>query len=102
MLKDVFIISYYVVWGCYSSGGSGVTKVLKYFKQRKVSPKQEEEYHRFRILHNRLLQWRFINARAEIAVASAKNVAEVCSSLFWSMLVPSISKKLFVVNFRMV
>ena len=61
-----------------SSVGGGVTKVLKYFKQRKVSSVQEEEYHRFRILHNTLLQWRFINARAEVAMANVKNIAEVC------------------------
>lgn len=59
--------------------GGGVTKVLKYFKQRKVSSVEEGEYHRFRILHNRLLQWRFINARAEVAMAMVKNVAEVCT-----------------------
>ncbi|GAU16321.1 hypothetical protein TSUD_116700 [Trifolium subterraneum] len=57
--------------------GNSVTKVLNYFKQRKVSSMQEEVYHKFKILHNRLLQWRFINARAEISIARVKNAAEV-------------------------
>jgi len=62
-----------------SSVGGSVNKVLKYFKQKKVSPIQEEEYHRFRVLHNRLLQWMFINARAQVAMANVKKMAEVCS-----------------------
>ena len=62
-----------------SSVGGRVIKVLKYLKQRKVSSVQEEEYYRFRILHNRLLQLRFINARAEVVRANVKNIAEVCS-----------------------
>ncbi|KAH1128496.1 hypothetical protein AAZX31_06G297000 [Glycine max] len=66
-----------------SSVGGGVTKVLKYFKQRKVSSVQEEEYHRFRILHNTLLQWRFINARAEVAMANVKNIAEIKLFSVW-------------------
>ncbi|KAB2596514.1 QWRF motif-containing protein 7-like [Pyrus ussuriensis x Pyrus communis] len=41
------------------SSGGGVGGVLKYFRlQKKVPPIQEEDFHRFRILHNRLLQWR--------------------------------------------
>lgn len=59
--------------------GSGVAKVLKYFKQKKVPSMQEEVYHKFRILHNRHLQWRFVNARAEVAMTNVKNVAEVRS-----------------------
>ncbi|TKY49850.1 QWRF motif-containing protein 7 [Spatholobus suberectus] len=65
------------------SAGGGVTQVLKYFKQRKVSSLQEEEYHRFKILHNRLLQWRFINARAEVVMANVKNIAEVQLFSVW-------------------
>jgi len=61
-----------------SSVGGSVNKVLKYFKQKKVSPMQEEEYHQFRVLHNRLLQWRFINARSNVAMANVKNMTEVC------------------------
>ncbi|XVF11210.1 hypothetical protein REPUB_Repub08aG0006400 [Reevesia pubescens] len=54
------------------SGGGGVSGVLKYFRQKKVLPVQEEEYHRFRVYHNRMLQWRFVNARAEVAMAAVK------------------------------
>ncbi|XVE56401.1 hypothetical protein DITRI_Ditri04bG0005900 [Diplodiscus trichospermus] len=54
------------------SKGEGVSGVLKYFKQKKVSPIQEEEYHRFRVYYNRMLQWRFVNPRAEVAMAAAK------------------------------
>ncbi|QCD95433.1 QWRF family [Vigna unguiculata] len=60
-----------------SSIGGSVNKVLKYFKQKKVSPMQEEEYHQFRVLHNRLLQWRFINARSNVAMANVKNMTEI-------------------------
>lgn len=63
------------------SGGKrvkgGVSGVLKYFKQKKASTPQEDEFHRFRILHNRLLQWRFVNAKAEAAMAGVKRVAQV-------------------------
>ncbi|XP_050253920.1 QWRF motif-containing protein 7 isoform X2 [Quercus robur] len=54
----------------------GFSGVLKYFKQKKVSTLQEEEFHRFRVMHNRLLQWRFVNARAEAGMAGVKRVAE--------------------------
>lgn len=63
--------------------GGGVSGVLKYFKQKKVSTLQEEEFHRFRVMHNRLLQWRFANARAEASMTGVKRVAEV-SCLFAS------------------
>ncbi|KAK9293302.1 hypothetical protein L1049_021294 [Liquidambar formosana] len=56
-------------------GGGGVSGVLKYFRQKKVVAVQEE-VHRFRVFHNRLLQWRFANARAEAAMAAVKIVAE--------------------------
>ncbi|KAK9994986.1 hypothetical protein SO802_024689 [Lithocarpus litseifolius] len=56
--------------------GGGVSGLLKYFKQKKVSTLQEEEFHRFRVMHNRLLQWRFVNARAEAAMAGVKRDAE--------------------------
>ncbi|KAJ4706638.1 QWRF motif-containing protein 7-like [Melia azedarach] len=58
-----------------SSGG--VSGVLKYFRQKKkVSPVQGEEYHKFRIMHNRLLQYRIANARAQASTASSRNAAE--------------------------
>lgn len=73
--------------------GSGVTKVLKYFKQMKMSSSvQGQVYHRFKILHNRLLQWRFINARAEVAMANVKNVAEVCSFFIYMFSFSSANK----------
>ncbi|KAF4372087.1 hypothetical protein F8388_000303, partial [Cannabis sativa] len=55
-----------------SSGG-----VLKYFiRHKKVSRVQEEDFHRFRILHNGLLQWRFVNAKALAAMAATEHIAE--------------------------
>ncbi|XAR66122.1 hypothetical protein NMG60_11012214 [Bertholletia excelsa] len=56
--------------------GGRVSGVLKYFRQRKVSPVQGEEFHRLRMLHNRLLQWRFANARARASGVALKVVAE--------------------------
>ncbi|KAJ0239766.1 QWRF motif-containing protein 7 [Hirschfeldia incana] len=65
-----------------SGGGGGVAGVLKYFKsQKKVSRVQEEEYHRFRIFHSRLIQLRFVNARTEAAMANLKVNAE--DQLVW-------------------
>ncbi|GAB4825913.1 hypothetical protein Ancab_008780 [Ancistrocladus abbreviatus] len=62
-------------------GKGGVGGVLKYFnsnyKQKKVSTiLQEEELHRYRVVYNRLLQWRFANARAEASMATVKLKAE--------------------------
>ncbi|KAK4431661.1 QWRF motif-containing protein 7 [Sesamum alatum] len=54
----------------------GVDGVLKYFRQKKVSPLLEEEYRRFRVVYNRLLQWRFANARAEASMAAVNRVAQ--------------------------
>ncbi|KNA17827.1 hypothetical protein SOVF_076460 [Spinacia oleracea] len=54
-----------------------VSGVLKYFnKQKKVSVAEEEEFHQYKIMHNRLLQWRFANAKAEAAMANVKSKAE--------------------------
>ncbi|KAK3403777.1 hypothetical protein EUGRSUZ_K00166 [Eucalyptus grandis] len=67
-------------------GGNGgaVSKVLKYFKpKRKVSPVQEEEIHKLRILHSSLLQWRFANARAQAAADNTKRNAEEKLLLVW-------------------
>ncbi|XP_057739227.1 QWRF motif-containing protein 7-like [Arachis stenosperma] len=70
-----------------ANGGGGrrsvTSKVLNYLKQRKSSPIEEEGYHRFKILHNRLLQWRFINARAQFAMARIKTVAEMQLFSVW-------------------
>ncbi|KAL8552533.1 hypothetical protein ACS0TY_001280 [Phlomoides rotata] len=54
----------------------GVGGVLKYFRQKKVSPLLEEEYHQYRVMYNRLLQWRFANARGEASMAAVKRVAQ--------------------------
>ncbi|XP_051138364.1 QWRF motif-containing protein 7 [Andrographis paniculata] len=59
-----------------SGGGRGVGGVLKYFRQKKVSPALEEEYHRYRVAYNRLLQWRFANARAEASMAAVRKLAQ--------------------------
>ncbi|CAA0396436.1 unnamed protein product [Arabidopsis thaliana] len=65
-----------------SGGGGAVAGVLKYFMaQKKVSPVQEEDYHRFRIFQNRLIQWRFVNARTEATMANLKINVE--DQLFW-------------------
>lgn len=56
---------------------SGVSGVLKYFRQKKISPLLEEEYHQFRLAYNRLLQWRFANARAQSSMATVNAAAQV-------------------------
>ncbi|KAK0595331.1 hypothetical protein LWI29_005656 [Acer saccharum] len=65
-----------------SGGGGGVSGILKYFRQKKVSPIQEEEYRNFRVVHNRLVQYRFANARAEATMASLNNVAQAEKILY--------------------
>lgn len=59
---------------------SGVSGVLKYFRMKRVSPLLEEEYHQFRLSYNRLLQWRFANARAEASMAAVRRAAQVILS----------------------
>ncbi|KAH6769084.1 hypothetical protein C2S51_014420, partial [Perilla frutescens var. frutescens] len=56
---------------------SGMSGVFKYFRQKKVSPLLEEEYHQFRLAYNRLLQWRFANARAGTSMTAVKRAAQV-------------------------
>ncbi|KAI9101437.1 hypothetical protein K1719_023919 [Acacia pycnantha] len=63
--------------GKVKSNNNAVSKVLKYFRQKKVSSVAEDEHHRFRILHNRLLQWRFVNARAQAAMVNVKKASEM-------------------------
>ncbi|GFZ15183.1 QWRF motif protein [Actinidia rufa] len=63
------------VGGGSSSDRGGVSGVLKYFRQRKGSP-EKEELHRCRVLYNRLVQWRFVNARALANMTKVKVVAE--------------------------
>ncbi|XXG66472.1 hypothetical protein AAC387_Pa06g0036 [Persea americana] len=58
-------------------GGSGVSSVLSYFRQKKKMPSaREETFHQLRILQTRLLQWRFVNARAEATMAAGKSTAQ--------------------------
>lgn len=45
-------------------------------RKGKKGTSQVEEAHHLRILHNRLLQWRFVNARAEAAMNAQKVTAE--------------------------
>ncbi|CAO2839088.1 unnamed protein product [Amaranthus hypochondriacus] len=55
----------------------GVSGMLKYFnKQKKISTVQAEEFHQYKIMHNRLIQWRFANAKAEAAMTKVKSKAE--------------------------
>lgn len=63
----------------YSKGVSGV---LKYFRQKKVSPIREEEHHQFRVFYNRMLQWRFVNARAEVAMTAVNADAQVRTRIY--------------------
>ncbi|WCJ36461.1 hypothetical protein M5689_017659 [Euphorbia peplus] len=65
-----------VVGGERGNKVKGVSGVLKFFKQKKVSPAGEEEYHKFRVLHNRVMQWRFVNAKAEATMSSMTTLAE--------------------------
>lgn len=62
-------------------GGSGVSSVLSYFRQKKKMPSaREETFHQLRILQTRLLQWRFVNARAEATMAAGKSTAQVTNN----------------------
>lgn len=80
---------------CSTKSGNGVSGVLKYFsKKKKVSPVQEEECHQFRVMHNRLLQWRFANARAENSMISLKRFAH--KNLFNVWLRTSMTRKFIV------
>ncbi|KAK9075199.1 hypothetical protein SSX86_003520 [Deinandra increscens subsp. villosa] len=46
-------------------GNGGISGVLKYFRQKKVVSSEDIDRHCFILTNNRLLQWRFANARAE-------------------------------------
>ncbi|KAK9103005.1 hypothetical protein Sjap_020259 [Stephania japonica] len=58
------------------SGGASVSDVFKFFRIKKVPRIQEEEFQRYRIWHTRLVQWRYVNARAEVAMLAQSSVAE--------------------------
>ncbi|KAG6571813.1 QWRF motif-containing protein 7, partial [Cucurbita argyrosperma subsp. sororia] len=57
--------------------GSAVNGVLRFFRSKKAGGTVEAaELHRFRILQNRLLQWRYVNVRAERSMANVKTIAQ--------------------------
>ncbi|XP_073134445.1 QWRF motif-containing protein 7 isoform X2 [Henckelia pumila] len=58
------------------SKSGGVAGVLKYLRHKKVSPVLEQGYHQFSVMYNRLLQWRFANARAESSMAAVKKISQ--------------------------
>lgn len=67
-------------FGAWKKKGGSVSSVLSYFRQQKKMPSaREETFHQLRILQTRLLQWRFLNARADVAMAVGKSTAQVCS-----------------------
>ncbi|KAG9155413.1 hypothetical protein Leryth_009847 [Lithospermum erythrorhizon] len=59
-----------------NSGGKVLSGFWNFLKQKKVSPEEEEEYHQFRLMQTRLVQWRFANARAEASMNVMKRVAQ--------------------------
>ncbi|KAG9452324.1 hypothetical protein H6P81_005228 [Aristolochia fimbriata] len=50
--------------------------VWRLFRQTKTSAAEKEAAHRFKLLYNRCLQWRFVNARAEAAEIARKDNGE--------------------------
>lgn len=77
----------------------GVSGMLKYFnKQKKISTVQAEEFHQYKIMHNRLIQWRFANAKAEAAMTKVKSKAEVSWLLRLNLILVSCTCKVSVHN----
>lgn len=63
--------------------------VFNYFRlQKKVCPIRKEEFHKFRVLHNTLVQWRWANARADFTMTATNIVAEVGIFCFFTFTVP--------------
>lgn len=58
-------------------GGGGISGVLKYFRNKKGGSSEEADRRCLNLMNNRLLQWRFANARAETAMSTVQNVAKV-------------------------
>ncbi|XP_038888647.1 QWRF motif-containing protein 7 [Benincasa hispida] len=58
--------------------GGAVSGVLRFFRPKKAAAMtaEAEELHRFRILQNRLLQWKYVNVRAEISMANVKTLVQ--------------------------
>ncbi|KAL0552950.1 hypothetical protein IC582_006827 [Cucumis melo] len=60
-----------------SQRSSAVSGVLRFFKPKKAAAMMEaEELHRFRILQNRLLQWKYVNVRGETSMANVKTFVQ--------------------------
>ncbi|XP_035841475.1 QWRF motif-containing protein 7-like [Helianthus annuus] len=57
-------------------GRGGISGVLKYFRQKKVTSVEDVDRHCFALMNNRLLQWRFANARAGITMSTVRTRAE--------------------------
>nr|GEW31757.1 QWRF motif-containing protein 7 [Tanacetum cinerariifolium] len=58
-------------------GTGGISGVLKYFSKKKaVAASEEADRHCYKLMNNRLLQWRFANAQAETAMSNVKTLAE--------------------------
>ncbi|KAJ0457049.1 putative QWRF family protein [Helianthus annuus] len=64
-----------------TAGGLG--GVLKYFRQKKSVTSEDAYVHSFKLMNNRLLQWRFANARAEFTMSAVKAVAELKMFNVW-------------------
>ncbi|XP_076908508.1 QWRF motif-containing protein 7-like [Bidens hawaiensis] len=56
--------------------GGGLRGVFKYFRQKKSAPSEDASIHSFKVMNNRLLQWRFVNVQAETTMPVVKAVAE--------------------------
>lgn len=63
--------------------GGAVSGVLRFFRPKKAAAAaaEAEELHRFRILQNRLLQWKYVNGRAETSMVNVTTLAQVFHQL---------------------
>uniref|UniRef100_A0A0D9X8B7 Uncharacterized protein n=1 Tax=Leersia perrieri TaxID=77586 RepID=A0A0D9X8B7_9ORYZ len=72
---------------CCSTGQSGVAQpVFNYIvdvRKGKKSASQIENIHQLRLLHNRYLQWQFVNARSEDTLSFQKSSVESISYSVW-------------------
>lgn len=60
--------------------GGSVGGVLRFFRLKKTTVAtavEAEELHQFRVLQNRLFQWKYANVRAEGSIANIKTLAQV-------------------------
>ncbi|KAL8253287.1 hypothetical protein R6Q59_036980 [Mikania micrantha] len=57
-------------------GSGGIRGVLKYFKEKKAASSNVIIQHCFLLMSNRLLQWRFANARAETLMSIVRTGTE--------------------------